>query len=59
MAAEVETRERRLRQEVQRLRITLDQRRADEQVAAITDTDYFQELQRSADRLRSRSQGEG
>jgi CRP-like cAMP-binding protein len=59
MAAEVEARERRLRQEVQRLRITLDQRRADEQVAAITDTDYFQELQRSADRLRSRSQGEG
>lgn len=59
MAAEVETRERRLRQEVQRLRISLDQRRADEQVAAITETDYFQELQRAADRLRSSIQGEG
>jgi CRP-like cAMP-binding protein len=59
MAAEVEARERRLRQEVQRLRISIDQRRADEQVAAITDTDYFQELQRAADRLRSQGRGEG
>jgi DNA repair ATPase RecN len=59
MAAEVEARERALRQEVQRLRITIDQKRADEQVAAITETDYFQELQRAADRLRSRGQGSG
>ncbi len=59
MASEVEARERRLRQEVQRLRITIDQRRADEQVAAITDTDYFHELQRAADRLRSQRPGEG
>lgn len=59
MAAQVETRERRLRQEVQRLRITIDERRIDEQVTAITDTDYFQELQRAADQMRSRTQGEG
>lgn len=59
MAVEIEARERRLRQEVQRLRIRIDQRRADEQVAAITDTDYFQHLQRAADRLRSQRRGEG
>jgi CRP-like cAMP-binding protein len=59
MATEVETRERRLRQEVQRLRISIDQRRIDDQVTAITDTDYFQELQRAAEGLRARPQGEG
>lgn len=59
MAVEVEARERRLRQEVQRLRISIDQRHADEQVAAITDSDYFQDLQRAADRLRSQRHGEG
>jgi CRP-like cAMP-binding protein len=59
MAAEVEARERRLRREVQRLQISIDQRRADQQVAAITDTDYFQQLQRAADRLRAQARGEG
>jgi CRP-like cAMP-binding protein len=59
MAAEVELRERKLRRQVQQLRITIDQRRADEQLAAITDTDYFQQLERAADHLRSRVQGEG
>jgi CheY-like chemotaxis protein len=55
MAREVYAREQRLKQEVHRLRIEIDERRTARQVAEITETDYFQELQRKVDTLRLRS----
>jgi HAMP domain-containing protein len=55
MAREVRAREQRLKQEVQQLRIEIDETRTARQVAEITETDYFRDLQRKADRLRSRS----
>ena len=55
MAREVYAREQRLKQEVYRLRIEIDEARTARQVAEITETDYFQELQRKVDTLRLRS----
>jgi CheY-like chemotaxis protein len=55
MAREVYAREQRLKQEVHRLRIEIDERRTARQVAEITETDYFQDLQRKVDTLRLRS----
>jgi DNA-binding response OmpR family regulator len=57
MAEEVRAREERLRQEVHQLRIEIDEARAAEQVAAITETDYFRELEGKVDLLRMRGQG--
>jgi CheY-like chemotaxis protein len=54
MAREVRAREQRLKQEVQQLRIEIDEARTARQVAEITETDYFQDLQRKADQLRIR-----
>ena len=54
MAAEVRSREQRLKQEVQQLRIEIDDVRAARQVAEITQTQYFQELQAKASKLRLR-----
>jgi CheY-like chemotaxis protein len=54
MAREVRAREWRLKQEVQQLRIEIDEVRTARQVAEITETDYFQDLQRKADQLRFR-----
>ena len=56
MAREVNAREQALKREVQELRIEIDEGRAAAQVAEITDTDYFQDLQRRADELRSHSE---
>jgi DNA-binding response OmpR family regulator len=56
MAREVNAREQALKREVQELRIEIDEERAAAQVAEITDTDYFQDLQRRADELRSHSE---
>jgi CheY-like chemotaxis protein len=56
MAREVATREHALKQEVRQLRIEIDAGRAATQVAEITETDYFQDLQRKADQLRSHPQ---
>jgi two-component system cell cycle response regulator len=53
MAREVAAREQALQQEVRELRIEIDARRAATQVAEITETDYFQELQRKASALRA------
>ncbi|MCX6462464.1 MAG: response regulator [Pseudonocardiales bacterium] len=53
MAHEVAERERRLRAQVGALRIEIDRARADRAVAAITETDYFADLQRRAADLRS------
>lgn len=52
MAHEVATREQQLRQQVQELRIVIDEAKKAQQVAEITETEYFQELQEKADRLR-------
>jgi DNA-binding response OmpR family regulator len=53
MAREVTAREQALKQEVRQLRIEIDEGRAATQVAEITESDYFQELQRKAQELRS------
>jgi two-component system, cell cycle response regulator len=54
MAREVAAREQALEQEVRQLRIEIDSSRAATQVAEITETDYFQDLQRKASALRAR-----
>lgn len=53
MAAEVIARERSLRREVQALRIEIDRARQQHQVAEITESDYFRELQQRAAALRA------
>ena len=55
LLAQVEQRERRLKQEVQDLRIEIDQVKQTRQVAEITETEYFQELEQRARDLRSRT----
>jgi CheY-like chemotaxis protein len=52
MAREVVERERRLKAQVQQLRIEIDEAKTARQVAEITDTDYFRDLQEKASRLR-------
>lgn len=54
MAREVAAREQALQQEVRQLRIEIDAKRAATQVAEITDTDYFHDLQQKASALRAR-----
>ena len=56
MAQEVYAREQRLKQQVQQLRIEIDQVKKAKQVAEITETDYFQELQLKARGLRKRQE---
>jgi two-component system, cell cycle response regulator len=55
MAREVSAREQTLKHEIRQLRIEIDERRAASRVAEITETDYFQDLQRKAEELRSPS----
>jgi DNA-binding response OmpR family regulator len=55
MGREVQAREQQLQRQVQQLRIEIDQSRKERQVAEITGTDYFQELQRKAGELRNRN----
>ena len=52
MVREVHAREQRLRRQVQELRIELSQARQARQVAEITETDYFRQLQAEAQSLR-------
>jgi DNA-binding response OmpR family regulator len=52
MAREVYTRQQRLKQQVQELRIELNEARQQSQVAEITETDYFHNLQHKAKVLR-------
>jgi two-component system cell cycle response regulator len=54
MAREVSAREQALKRQVRQLRIEIDAGRAATQVAEITETDYFQDLQRKANELRAR-----
>ena len=52
MAREVRAREDRLKQQVQELRIEIDQVRQAKKVAEITSSDYFKDLRARADELR-------
>jgi CheY-like chemotaxis protein len=52
MAAEVQAREARLREEVRELRIEIDHARQAQKVAEITDTDFFRDLRSRAGDLR-------
>src|SRR5262249_48906907 len=52
MAREVFERERKLKAQVQQLKIEIDEARAARKVAEITDTDYFRDLQEKASSLR-------
>jgi hypothetical protein len=54
MAREVHAREQRLKQQVQQLRVEIDETRKAKQVAEITETGYFQALQQKAQELRRR-----
>jgi two-component system cell cycle response regulator len=54
MAHEVRAREERLKQQLEALTIKIDEEKKAAQIAEITDTEYFQHLQREAGRLRSR-----
>jgi DNA-binding response OmpR family regulator len=54
MAVEVAMREQRLRQQVHQLTIEIDERKKAAQVAEITESDYFRELQKRASGLTSR-----
>ena len=53
MAREVQAREERLKQQVQELRIEVDQARQSQQVSKITGTDYFRDLRGKAGDLRN------
>jgi len=54
MAKEVFARVERLKQQVAELRIAIDQKKVDEQVSEITDSEYFQDLQSRVQLLRQR-----
>lgn len=54
MAQEVYAREQRLKQQLQELRIEIDEAKKERQVAEITDSEYFQDLQKKARELRKR-----
>jgi nitrogen fixation/metabolism regulation signal transduction histidine kinase len=57
MLSKVRERERRLKEQVQQLRIEIDEVRAAQKVAEITETDYFRDLQKRASGLRRRGGG--
>lgn len=54
MGRQIMRRENQMRTEITELRITIDSRRRQEQADEITGTDYFQNLQQTASRLRAR-----
>jgi C4-dicarboxylate-specific signal transduction histidine kinase len=55
MAHQVEMREQKLKQQVVKLNIEIDEAKKERQVAAVTGTEYFQQLQQKARKLRQRS----
>src|SRR3989441_709335 len=55
MARQVYAREQQLKQQVQQLRIEIDQTRKAREVAEITESDYFQQLLSKAEELRNRT----
>jgi len=58
MAREVREREERMRRKIKQLSVQIDEAKRREQVAEITETDYFRDLQQRARELRSRGDGE-
>jgi DNA-binding response OmpR family regulator len=54
MALEVQAREQRLKQQIQELRIEVDEVKKAQQIAEITETDYFYQLKQKAKDLRGR-----
>jgi hypothetical protein len=50
-------REEQLRRQIENLRIEIDETQRAREVAQITETQYFQQLQEQASRLRSRERG--
>ncbi|MFB0536927.1 MAG: HAMP domain-containing protein [Anaerolineae bacterium] len=58
MAVEVQTREERLKRQVEELRIEIDEVRKAWQVAEITESEYFQNLQEHARKMRKRGKRE-
>src|SRR5947209_2301763 len=58
MAHQVYAREQRLQQQVQQLRIEIDQAHKAREVADITESDYFQQLLGKADELRNRARAD-
>jgi hypothetical protein len=54
MGRQIMRREQQMRSEITELRITIDSRRRQEQTEEITGTDYFQNLQQTASRIRAR-----
>ncbi len=54
MAREVQAREQRLKQEVQELRVEIDQARRAREVAEITETEYFEQLRNKAEEIRGK-----
>ena len=57
MAGQVRAREERLQQQVQALRIEIDEVRQARKVAEITESEYFKDLRRQADGLRQMVEG--
>ena len=55
MAHHVKVREQKLKQQVVQLNFEIDESKRERQVAAVTGTEYFQQLQQKAQRLRKRS----
>lgn len=55
MVAMIEAREVNLRAQVQRLKIEIDEARKQQQVAEITDSEYFRQLRESAQRMREQA----
>ena len=56
MTQDIREREESLQQEVRQLRIEIDQVRRAQQLAEITETNYFQQLQQKARKLRTKVQ---
>ncbi len=57
MAVQVETREKKLKQEVAQLRIEIDEAKRAREVKEIADTDYFRDLQKQAREIRAKNKG--
>jgi HAMP domain-containing protein len=55
MAVQIESREKKLKQEVAQLRIEIDEAKRAREVKEIADTDYFRDLQKQAKEIRNRN----
>jgi nitrogen fixation/metabolism regulation signal transduction histidine kinase len=59
MAEQVQLREQRLRQEIVQLHIRIDERKKQQEISDIVGTDFFRNLQATADSMRSRGRRPG